>query len=180
MATLSDQAAELFAYLPVSYGMDRDDVDPIVARWLEALAFEVERLRTLLLALRASSIPATSDDTVGSQRRWELALNVPVDAGLTTVQRRAQLIARLVGRRVAHGSDWTAAMTAAIGSEDWTVQENTPGANQLTFTIPFASGSFFAGRFAEIARAKTPANQQIIMSFGEGFIVGTSEVGDAI
>jgi hypothetical protein len=181
MATLSDPAAELFATLPASYGADRDDVDPIVARWLGALAFEVARHRGLLVALLSTTIPAVADDTVGSLSRWEDALGLPVAPdGVSVAQRRAKLLGALQGRRVAYGRDWTAAMTAAIGSDDWTVHENTPGANQLTIEIPFAPGSYNAGQVEEIARRKTPANQEIVMSYAGAFIVGASRVGDAL
>lgn len=181
MATLSDTAAVLFAHLPASYGTDRDDVDPIVARWLEALAFEIERLRALLEAIRSTTIPATANDTTGALSRWEAAVGLPVaPAGIMVTQRRTQLLGALRGRRVALGRDWTSAMTAAIGSDNWEPTENTPGGYQLTIQIPFAAGSYTAGQVEELARRRTPANLQIVMRYEGGFIVGASRVGDAI
>lgn len=181
MASLSDAAAELFAYMPASYGMDRDDVDPIVARWLEALAFEIGRIRDLLEALRSTTIPSTADDTVGMLRRWEHAFGLPVaPAGVSVAQRRAQLLAAIRGRRVMHGQDWTTAMTAALGTTDWTPFENTPAAYQLTIDIPFVSTSYTAGQAGTRARRITPANLEIIWSYVGGFIVGQSAVGDAL
>jgi hypothetical protein len=181
MTSLSDAAAELVAYLPASYGTDRDDVDPIVARWLEAFAFEVERLRVLFEALRSTTIPSVASDTVGSLRRWESAIGLPVaPAGVAESQRRAALLGALLGRRVALGIDWTTAMTTAIGSGDWTPIENTPAAYQLTIQIPYTAGSYNAAQVEALARRRTPANLQIVMSYAGGFIIGASRVGDAI
>lgn len=180
MVELSDAAAELWEYLPATYGTDRDDVDPIVARWLEALAVELGRIGVMLEALRSTTIPSRADNTVGSLRRWETVLQIPVAPGASDAQRRAQVIASLLGRQVAYGRDWTTAMTVAVGSTDWQAFEHTPGANQLTIQIPYTAGSSQAVRIAELARRHTPANQQIIFDFAGGFVVGFSEVGDDI
>lgn len=177
MASLSNAAADLFAYLPTTYGTDRNDADPIVARWLEALSIEIGRLRALFEALRSTTIPSVADDTVGSLRRWETVLQIPVEPNVPVDQRQGQVIAALLGRSVAYGRDWTNAMTVAVGSTDWRAFEHTPAANQITIQIPYAAGSYQAVRIAEIARRHTPANQQIIMSFTGRFIVGSSPVG---
>jgi hypothetical protein len=178
MAALSDAAAGLWEYLPATYGTDRDDGDPIVARWLEALAVELGRIGAVLEAVRSTTIPSRADDTVGSLRRWEAVQQIPVAPSVSLAQRRAQVLAALLGRRVAYGRDWTTAMTSAVGSADWQAFEHTPGPNQLTIQIPFTAGSYQAVRVAEIARRHTPANQQIIMDFAGVFIVGSSDVGD--
>lgn len=181
MPALSDAAAALFAYLPTSYGTDRDDVDPVVARWLETLAFELARAGTLLEALRSSTIPAMADDTVGSLRRWEDAVGIPrAPSNVSIGQRRATLMGFLRARRVASGRDWTAAITAALGSSSWRAYENTPAANQLTIEIPYAPGSYTAAQVEALVRRRTPANQQIVMRYEEGFIVGASRPGDAM
>jgi len=92
MAALSDAAAVLFEHLPATYGTDRDDVDPVVARWLEALAFELGRAGALLEALRSTTIPTSADDTVGSLRRWEDAVGIPrAPDDVSIGQRRATL-----------------------------------------------------------------------------------------
>ncbi len=179
MATLSDSAASLLGYLPATYGTDRDDVDPVVARWLEALAFELDRAGSCLEALRSTTVPGAADDTVGSLKRWEEAMILPVaPAGESVGQRRLRLVATLQGRRVAHGMDWTAAMEVLIGSTDWQALEHTPGANQLTIRIPYEAGTARAGQVAEYARRITPANQQIIFQHEGGIVVGVSQVGD--
>jgi len=180
MATLSDTAAVLFDHLPSTYGTDRDDVDPIVARWLEALAFELDRVRALVMALRATTIPSAADDTVGSLSRWEGQMRLPVaPAGQTVAQRRAQLVGAILSRRVARGSDWTASMTKVVGSADWTPMEHT-GPNELTIAIPYDAGTTKAGQIAAHARRITPANQQIIFQHTGGFVVGASQVGDTL
>lgn len=178
--TLSPAAEALFRYLPASYGTGGDDVDPIVARWLEALAFELERLGALLEALRSTTVPAVADDTVGGLRRWEAAMGLPVEPAASIAQRRAWLLAAIRGRRVAAGADWTASMQTAIGSGSWEAHENTPGPNQITIDIPFAAGSAAAGQIAQHARRKTPANQQLIYNYTGAFIVGVSSVGDEL
>lgn len=181
MAALSDRAAMLFAHMPATYGVDRDDVDPIVARWLEAVAFEIERLRELFLAIRATAIPARADDDVGSLRRWERALGLPVEpAGVSVTQRVVQVLTAFQARRVAYGRDWRAVMTSAASGTSWTSDANTPGPNQLTLTIPFESGSYTGAQFEAIARTRTPAHVEIVMSYAGDFIVGASRVGDAL
>jgi len=180
--SLSDSAAARFDYLPRSYGTDAaTDVDPIVARWLEAEAFELDRLRALLLALRSTTIPSAADDTVGSLRRWEKLMGLPVaPAGQSVTQRRANLISAIVGRTVARRSDWLAAIAAIIGAPGWSVQENTPGANQITINVPYPSTSFAAGQLRTRARRITPAHLDLVFNFSSGFIVDSSLVGDAI
>jgi len=181
MAALSDAAAVLFEHLPATYGTDRDDVDPVVARWLEALAFELGRAGALLEALRSTTIPTSADDTVGSLRRWEDAVGIPrAPDDVSIGQRRATLMGFLRARRVASGIDWTAAITAALGSSSWQAFENTPGPNQLTVQIPYAPGSYTAAQVEALVRRRTPANQQIVMRYEDGFIVGVSRPGDAI
>jgi hypothetical protein len=181
MAVLSDRAAVLFAHMPATYGVDRDDVDPIVARWLEAVAPEVERLRALFLAVRATSIPARADDSVGSLSRWERAFGLAVaPEGVSVAQRVAQILTAIQARRVAYGRDWRAVMTVAAGGTPWTADANTPGPNQLTLTIPFDPDSYTGAQFKAIARRRTPAHVEIVMSYAGDFIVGVSLVGDAI
>lgn len=178
MADLSPSAQRLAAYLPPSSYGTPDDLDPIVARWLEALAFELDRVRALLVAIRSTTIPATADDTVGSLSRWEQAMRLPVaPAGVSIAQRRATLMGALRGRRVASGRQWTAAMDAVVGSGNWTPSEHTPGPNQLTIEIPYEPGSYSAAQVEQLARRRTPANQQIIMRYEAGFIVGIARVG---
>lgn len=180
MASLSDSAAVLFGHLPLTYGADRDDVDPFVARWLEALAFELERIASMLDALRSTTVPGVADDTVGSLARWEATMGLPVSPPASSpTQRRAWLLAALRGRRVAAGSDWTASMSTTIGGA-WTAHEHTPGPNQLTIDIPFAAGTPQAGQTADHARRTTPANQQLIFNYAGRFAVGISAVGDEV
>lgn len=179
---LSPDAAALFAYLPASYGTDpATDVDPIVARWLEAEAAELGKVRGVLEALRATTIPSTADDTVRSLQRWEKVMGLPVaPAGVTVTQRRANLISAILARNVAYGRDWTAAISALIGVPGWSVEGNTPGPNQLTIHVPYSSTSFAAGQLRLRARRITPAHIEIIFDFAGGFIVGFSDVGDTI
>lgn len=176
----SAAALRLLDYLPIYYG-GVDDPDPVVLRWLEAFGFEADRARAVLELLRRETIPSRATDALGALARWERALNLPVaPADATEAQRRAKVMGYLRGRIVVFGRDWTAAMTAAIGSDQWTPREHTPGPNQLTLEIPYAAGSYNAGQVEELARARTPANQQIVMRYEQGFIVGVSRVGDAI
>lgn len=179
MAELSDRARTLLGYLPAVYGLD--DPDPIVVRWMEAMADEVERIFWIVGMLRATSAPSRASDAIGTLARWEETLRLPVaPAELTEEQRQARVLARFAGRVVRKGYQWHAAMRAAIGSDDWTVERNTPDGNMLTITLPFlpATTSF------EVVRALgeeiTAANQEIVWASEAGFIVGRSAVGDAL
>lgn len=181
MPELTPGARRLHGYLPSTYGAEPQDLDPIVARWLEASAFEVDRARALLLAIRATTIPGRADDTVGSLSRWERALGLPVaPAGASVEQRNAKLTGSLRGRRVSSGRQWTDAISAAIGTANWRAYEHSPGSNQLTIEIPYEPGSYSAGQVEELARRRTPANQEIFMRYTQGFIVGVSRVGDVV
>lgn len=181
MPQLSASARRLLDYLPHYYGGQDGEVDPLLARILEALAAEMDRARALLLLIRATTIPATADDSVGMLARWEALLRLPVQpADATIAQRQQRVIAALRGRRVAAGIDWTAAMTKAVGSTNWTAEENTPGDYQLRVTIPYGAGQANAGQIQQLARRFTPANLELVMRYEAGFIVGVSRVGDAI
>ena len=171
--------ADLLDYLPATYG--GESPDPLVVRWLTAEAHELARLRRLLEALRSTTVPARADDTVRGLSRWERTIRLPVaPPDATAGQRRGVLLGHFLGRHVASGVDWRAALTRAMDSDDWTADEHTPGPNQITFTVPYPPDSYTFGRFLELARELTPANQQLVMAHTGGFIVGESHVGDAL
>jgi hypothetical protein len=177
---ISPTAQRLFDALPPTYGLDVADADPLVIRILEAFADDLDRARLLLEVLRDSSIPARATDEVGQLTRWLRAMNVPTAADQPESARRAQLVAAFRGRRLNTGQRWRNALTVAIGSTAWTIEPNTPGANQDTLTIPYGAGLLTAGQVEAYARRIHPAHRQLIMAYDQGFIVGVSRVGDAL
>lgn len=174
---LTDTAARLYADLPDYYGT-ADEPEPVVARLLEGQAAELAPVREVVETLLAQSSPARADDTVGVLAGWERQLDLPVrPAGATVAQRRAIVLARLQGRRIAEGRAWRAAVTTALGTDQWSVAPNTPHANAIEVTIPFDPGSYNARQVVEVLRRFTPAHLDIVIRTEGGFRVGISQVG---
>jgi uncharacterized protein YmfQ (DUF2313 family) len=174
---LSDSAARLYEELPDYYG-NAEEPEPLVARIVEGQAVELDRSRAIVKGLLAQSSPARADDEFGVLGRWEAQLMLPVQpSGATIEQRRAAVLSRLQSRRVAEGTSWRAAITTALGTEQWDVEPNTPHANAIEVTIPFDPGSYNARQAIEVLRRYTPAHLDIIIRTEGGFRVGISLVG---
>jgi hypothetical protein len=107
-------------------------------------------------------------------------MRLPVAPAQTVAQRRALLIAAVLGRDVVAGVKWKAGIAAALGGGDVLVEEHTPTPNHLRVSIPFNDESGFAGFVAALVRDRAPANQQVQIIYSGGFIVGESLVGDDI
>lgn len=175
---LSPSARLLFALLPSSYG-DIDDPDPIVARWLESQAVEINRQRALLQAIRATSIPAVADDTVGALSRWEFALRLPINApGATLDQRRTAVCGALQSRSIIGGAGFTAALRAYASPNHLNITTNAPSPLQVSIVVDEDDADLESIR--QFAERIAPANLEILMGFTGGWIVGVSRVGDLI
>lgn len=173
---LSSAAEDRLADLPPYY-----DGDPYIGGVMNAGANELERINQAAKTLQTKAFPTRADNQYRLLGMWEKQMGLPVEPpGLTIGQRRSRVLSKLRGRGDGRGKTWEQRMTEAIGSTLWSYQENTPGPGQITITIPFASGEGISNWIQQVARDITPANLQIIMGFGEGFIVGVSEVGDAL
>jgi hypothetical protein len=99
---------------------------------------------------------------------------------LSITQRRERVMARFRSRRVASGSSWTERIDEMVGSA-WRVVEQEDD-YEIIITVPFdeTQGAARLNVIEAFARKITPANTQITMALEEGFLVGISEVGDAI
>ena len=151
---------------------------PSGQRLLQALANELDRIEGFMYAFLEASFPQNATDELNTLSIWEVQLGLPVaPEGLSEDQRRQSLLAKLAARHADEGQDWVAAATAIIGP-GWSYQENYPAADQLTVLIPYPPGSPEAGRVETQLRAITPAHLDLIVTFGGGFLVGLSEVGE--
>lgn len=171
-ATLSARGQRMLADLPPYY-----QEDPFVWAVVDTAARELQRIEDALNTIRAGFFPQTADDSMRLLSLWEATLGLPVaPSGITLDDRRAKVLAVLRSRGSGSGADWVAAIQAAVGSSNWTHQENYPGDYQLLITVPFPSNSYNAGVVAALARDITPAHIEVTVAADGGFIVDTSLV----
>lgn len=147
-------------------------------RLMQACANELERIEAFMVAFRIASFPHAATDEMGTLPIWEAQLGLPIrPEGLTESVRRSAVVARWRARHAEEGQDWVAAGTEFIGPS-WTHLENTPGANQITVTVPGSSDQL--ARIEQFLRPLTPAAEDLIVVTGTGFIVGESAVGEEV
>lgn len=159
--------------------------DPTARAVVQAYANEAQRIEDTAAAIRDAMFPSQAADVPvlsGSAKAsilsmWEMLLDLPVNPpGVTTVERRSKVLARVQRRNSGAGSDWIASLTQSLGTLSWSHQEG-PGNYQVTIHIPYGSGTFNAGQVLALARLITPAHIDITVGYSEGFLVGISMVG---
>lgn len=150
--------------------------DELMKALFLATGNELQRIEDAAIAIAASMFPQNADDTYGMLAIWEGELGLPIKPAASIATRRQLVLARLQTRNRGYGSDWVAAMTAAIGS-NWTYQE-TPADSKITIYFPWASGSFSAVQIEGFARLITPAHEEVDVVFDRGFVIGEGHVGE--
>lgn len=168
---LTERAARMLRSLPDYYWED-----PLVARMLQAVANEIDRLEQRALAVRAGLMPAASTDLLGLLSLWEQEFGLPVAPAASEDQRRAKIVAALRKLDVASGVSTMAALRAAAGGLAIEVLENVPGPLQDTLVIPFDESSYSAGQVQELAERIWPAHRKVYMRYGEGFKLDRSRL----
>lgn len=108
---------------------------------------------------------------------WETELGLPVEpVGLSLSQRRSLVLAYVQAMpSQEEGREWVAQMTALIGTS-WSYEENEPSPYSLRITLPFASSSATAQIVRDFARLITPAHLDLEYLYGEGFVLGVSQL----
>ena len=170
--TLSARGQDILASMPPYYADD-----PAALSVVNVCANEVDRIESMLVAIQRAALPQWADDTYGLLSLWEYLVGLPVKPAQSVAGRQARVNAsRRV--KVATGADWWTALTNAIGTTSWTHTE-TPGI-RVTLALPLESGSYYADTIISIARRLTPAHLDITTTYTLGFIVGISNLGDAL
>lgn len=173
--TISETGQALLDDLP-PYLSDDGTVQGVI----DALAREQQRITDAADAVRRTAFPSQADDSYNMLSLWETLLGLPVKPpGVPDDQRRSKVLATLQGRDVGTGVGWTRAVEQAVGT-NWQQAENTPGSYQLTVTLPYAAGSYEGRQAANIIRAITPAHIDLLISYGTGFLIGISLVGQDV
>ena len=172
-AEVEDKTDELLGMLAVD--LRRSEM---VQRLMLAVGNELERIESFMYGFLRASFPQYASDEYNTLSIWEAQLGLPIKPpGLSETQRRQTLMGRLAARTADEGQDWIAAAQLVIGP-GWTHMENFPGPDQLTIIIGYTEGSVQAERVETLLRDFTPAHLELIVTYGEGFIVGVSRVGE--
>lgn len=160
--------------------------DPMTQAVIVAYANEYDRIEAAVRQVQAAGFPTQSADVtlvVGAATArllsmWETLLNLPVaPAGVPLADRQAKVVAHIRKRKSGRGADWAATITEALGgSTSWTYTEG-PGAYQVTVNLPYVAGSYTAGQVQALVSAISPAHLDMIVRYGQGFLVGINFVG---
>jgi uncharacterized protein YmfQ (DUF2313 family) len=173
--TITETGQTLLADLP-PYLSDDGTVQGVI----DTLAREQQRITDAADGIRRTAFPSQADDTYNMLLLWETLLGLPVKPpGVPDDQRRSKVLASLQGRDVGTGEGWTRAVAQAVGT-NWQQAENTPGPYQLTVTLPFAAGSYEGRQAENIIRTITPAHIDLLISYGTGFLIGVSIIGQDV
>lgn len=170
---LSPLAQLCLSHLPSYY-----ENDPFTQAVINAVARELERFEAARASIERGFFPVFASNAYRMLGIWELIYGLPIEPNASDAQRTAALLAKIQGRRSASGSDWVANVTAALGTSNWTHQEDFPSAGFLTVTIPFSTTSYSAGLARTFIQETAPAHLELIVNYDAGFIVGVSEVGE--
>jgi hypothetical protein len=169
---LPAKAQSVLADLPPWYSEDE-----IVRAVITAMTNELQRIEDFANAVRTQMYPQNADDTYGILGMWEALFGLPVQpANATLDQRRALVKAHLQKRSSGAGSDWEAAVTQALNTNQWTYIEG-PGDYQVTVRFPFVAGGYTASQAVVLIQDITPAHLELVVGYTGGWLAGVSLVG---
>jgi len=147
--------------------------DPAVQAFIDVNAREFERRDVVLADLHSKLRPQNADDTYNTLGLWETLLELPVKPTDISIEARRQKVL-VAFESIAEGRDWVGAITDAVGSEDWS---HTESGYVVSIIQPHPLGTYQAEVVAKLARRITPAHLDVVVSDGDGFIVGVSLLG---
>ena len=154
---------------------DSDDVRQVV----RLSGLELARLEDEARAASQSVLPTKASDEHGTLAMWELLLGLPVaPPGPSVEQRRSLVTASIRKLHTSSGEDWVAAITQALETDVWEHEEG-PADYQITIRVGAESG-YVPGQITVLARRLTPAHLTIATGFMEGFLIGSSHIGDVL
>ncbi len=102
----------------------------------------------------------------------------------TAGERKARILAYRLKSLIAGSGLASEEAASIILGATWEYEEfhpdipGSPDPNVLRFTIPFADGSVRAAAVETFLREVMPAHVDIIVTYGEGFIIGVSQLGE--
>lgn len=144
--------------------------------YVAAMAAELDRIEAMLVGIRDGAFPQLADDTYRMLGVWEFLVGLPIESSEGVDIRRTKLLA-FRRRAVKRTKDWAAAVTTALGTAAWT-WERSPG-RAVNITLPYGATSFTAGIMTRLIRRITPSHIDVQISYGQGFIIGDSLIGQA-
>ena len=155
--------------------------DPDFRAIVYCFGMEGERKRLTIEEVRRQFFPQYADVLL---KVWEAQLGMTVEpAGYTVEERRTFVFDALL--RIATsgtGLEWEEALLRLAGEGvvyqefDPTVPSNTVAAHTIRITLPFPPSSDRYARIEKALRARTPANTDIVLTSGEGFILDVSQL----
>jgi hypothetical protein len=151
--------------------------DPMSVAVVASAAAELDRVEDMLEGIRAGAFPQTADDSYRMLGLWENLVGLPVEPTATPVQMRRDKLMGYRRRAVKRTRDWVEAVTTVLGTTNWT-WERTPG-KRVLITVPFGSASYTAGTAIKLIRRITPTHIEVAVTYGAGFILGESLLGEA-
>lgn len=171
---LSERAARMLLDLPPY--LDTEPVRMVLA----AYAAEFDRIEAAAVAHAEAQFALHATDAQGTLERWEELEGLPASPpGVPEADRRAKVLAMVRARRAAEGADWVEIMTAALGTTQWSHEDDFDDYT-VRLNLPGTSSTYTARMAQAIARRVTPAHLELNFNFAGGFIVGESLVGDPL
>lgn len=170
---LSDRGKAHLAMLPPIF---RDD--PMIQLVQEVGARAIQRLEDAKETLLAEIYPQTSTHLLAID---EIFAGLPVNSSTLTTQQRRDVILSYLQKITygATGAEWEVLMARFFGSGGWSYVEDHDDYT-VNVSIPFGEQSDYAYISELLARAITPANLVVNVSYSSGFILNESRLGDVL
>lgn len=166
------RADAIMSTLPAYY-VGEDLIERVVQAW----ANEVDRLDALVTKLETELQPGAATDDLGLLGIWEALLGLPVrPAGASQDQRLGKVVAALRSLDAFSSADVLSVMSAAVGSEAFSILRDTPDPLKDVLAIPFLAGTYNAALIESIARRAWPAHRQLFIRYSDGFILEVSRL----
>lgn len=155
--------------------------DPDIQAAMLAMSNEVDRINQRIQDAIEGYFPQLASTYL---YLWEASLGLSQNPeGLTVLQRQQRVLGFLAQRaNLSSGASWVQAVTLLLGT-GWTYSrypdENTPR-NTLTINVAYVEGSPRASDLIALLQIITPANTELFINYGQGFIIEQSQIQEQI
>lgn len=168
---LTDRALDFLDMLPPwTHG------DPNIQAAIQVMSNEVERIDAKMEEVVNGYFPFLADQYL---YLWEASLGLATNLSLSVTQRQMRVLAFLQRmHNSVPGSTWVTNVTALIGTT-WTWTRHPTGSvpvNTLQINLPYTSTSPQATDLIALLRILTPAEVDIVINYGDGFIIEQSQI----
>lgn len=148
--------------------------DPHIVGIVDSLGREAANAETAIEATSLLFFPMRMKDPAHFAI-WEYALDLPTDPAIPLHNRRNAIINRMRSFATAGaGYNWVNAVSALVDS--WSYEENEPDGYMIRIRTGYDSDSVQARQLIELVRSITPAHLDVVYEFGDGFILGASQL----